>query len=65
MMLTFSMLPAMLTAQLRGPGIIEPESSRPLGSMLLLAKLEHSWLRLTLGCLPLSESAKIEINDSY
>lgn len=56
---TFSILPAILTAQLRGPGIIEPESSRPLlGSMLLLARLEHSWLRLTLGCLPLSESAK-------
>jgi hypothetical protein len=57
-MFRFSMLLAMLTAQLRGPGIIEPESSRPLGSILLLARLEHSWLKLTLGCLPLSVSVR-------
>jgi hypothetical protein len=57
-MFRFSMLLAMLTAQLRGPGIIEPESSRPLGSILLLARLEHSWLKLTLGCLPLSMSVR-------
>ncbi len=42
LMFRFSMLLAMLTAQLRGPGIIEPESSRPVGSILLLARLEHS-----------------------
>lgn len=57
LMLKLSKLLAMLTVQLLGPGISEAWlSPSPRGPMVLLSKLEQSWLILMLGCLPLSVS---------
>jgi len=58
--LKLSKLLAILTVQLLGPGISEAwlsPSLTPRGPMVLLSKLEQSWLMLILGCFPLSVSA--------
>lgn len=59
LMLKLSKLLAILTVQLLGPGMSDAwlsPSSTPLGPIVLLSKLEQSWLILMLGCLPLSVS---------
>ena len=61
LMLKLSKLLAILTVQLLGPGISDAwlsPSPTPLGPIVLLSKLEQSWLILMLGCLPLSVSTE-------